>query len=309
MPALADLSKHCMKEVYTLDDLASRDLLDSGGAKPARLAVIGWPIAHSASPRIQQAALDEAAIEARYVRLEVAPGRVGEALARMGELGFIGCNVTVPHKFEVMGCCDVVDAAAQALGAVNTVSFEAGSTRGSNTDGPGFVRAIADEFGVALNELKVLIVGAGGGAGQALAVQCAMQGVKSLVLVNRTLEKLWPLGVRLHRLAAGCEISMLALDEPVLAEICRACDLIVNASAVGLKPGEVPILPAACLRPGQRVYDCVYQPKPTPLLELAAAQNCRTADGRSMLIHQGALAFQQWFPGSAPLAQMRSALA
>ena len=298
-----------MADVYTMNDLISREVLDAGEAKPARLAVIGWPVAHSASPRMQQAALDAAGIAARYVRLEVAAGRVGEALVRMRELGFIGCNVTVPHKFEVMGCCEVVDAAAQTLGAVNTVSFEAGHTRGSNTDGPGFVRAVADEFGVALGGLNVAIVGAGGGAGQALAAQCVMEGVGRLVLVNRTLEKLGPLVVRLHRLAMGCEISVLALDEPVLAEICRACDLIVNASAVGLKPGESPILPAACLRPGQRVYDCVYQPGPTPLLELAAARGCRTADGRSMLIHQGALAFQQWFPGSEPLAVMRAALA
>ena len=298
-----------MKEVYTLDDLASRDLLDSGEGKPACLAVLGWPIAHSASPRMQQAALDEAGIGVRYVRLEVEPGRVGEALGRMRELGFIGCNVTVPHKFEVMAFCDVVDGAAQALGAVNTVSFEAGLTRGSNTDGPGFVRAISDEFGVSLEELKVLIVGAGGGAGQALAAQCVMQGVKRLMLVNRTLEKLWPVVVRLHRLATGCEIGVLALEEPVLAEISHAYDLIVNASSVGLRPGEAAVLSAACLRPGQWVYDCVYQSKPTPLLEFAAARGCRTADGRSMLIHQGALAFQQWFPGSNPLAAMRAALA
>ena len=298
-----------MAEVYTLNDLISRQVLDAGQDKPARLAVIGWPIAHSASPRMQQAALDAAGIAARYVRLEVAPGRVGEALERMRELGFIGCNVTVPHKFEVMGCCDVVDAAAQTLGAVNTVSFEAGQTRGSNTDGPGFVRAIADEFGVALGELKVVIVGAGGGAGQALAAQCVMEGVKRLALVNRTLEKLWPVVARLRGLAADCEMVALALEDPTLAATCAAADLIVNASSVGLKPGDAPVVPAAWLRPGQLVYDCVYQPKPTPLLEQAAARGCRTANGRSMLIHQGALAFQQWFPGGTPLAVMRAALA
>ncbi|MEI6606379.1 MAG: shikimate dehydrogenase [Verrucomicrobiota bacterium] len=298
-----------MAEVYTLHDLTSRELLDAGEDKPARLAVIGSPIAHSASPRMQQAALDAAGIAARYVRLEVAPGRVGEALGRMRELGFIGCNVTVPHKFEVMACCDVVDASAQALGAVNTVCFEAGQTRGSNTDGPGFVRAIADEFRVALGELKVVILGAGGGAGQALAAQCVMEGVKSLALVNRTLEKLSPVVARLQELAADCEMAALALADPALEAACAAADLIVNASSVGLKPGEAPVVPAAWLRPGQLVYDCVYQPKPTPLLEQAAARGCRTANGRPMLIHQGALAFQQWFPGSTPLAVMRAALA
>lgn len=298
-----------MADVYTMSDLISREVLDAGAATPVRLAVVGWPVGHSASPGMQQAALDAAGIAARYVRLEVAPGRVGEALMRMRELGFVGCNVTVPHKFEVMAACEVVDAAARVLGAVNTVSFEAAHTRGSNTDGPGFVRAIADEFGVGLGELKVVIVGAGGGAGQALAAQCAMQGVERLVLVNRTLEKLWPLAARLRALAPQCEVIDLALDDAALADACRAADLIVNASSVGLQPGAPPILPGACLRPGHLVYDCVYQAVPTPLLERAAALGCRSADGRSMLVHQGALAFQQWFPGTEPLAVMRAALA
>jgi len=298
-----------MADVYTLNDLISREVLDAGAATPARLAVIGWPVAHSASPGMQQAALDAAGIAVRYVRLEVAPGRVGEALLRMRELGFIGCNVTVPHKFEVMAACEVVDAAARDLGAVNTVSFEAAHTWGGNTDGPGFVRAIAEEFGVALGELRVVIVGAGGGAGQALAAQCAMQGVVRLALVNRTLEKLQPLAARLRALAPGCEVVALGLDDVALAETCRAADLIVNASSVGLRPGAPSILPGACLKPGHLVYDCVYQAAPTPLLERAAALGCRTADGRSMLVHQGALAFQQWFRGTEPLAVMRAALA
>jgi shikimate dehydrogenase len=298
-----------MAMVYTLHDLTSRELLDAGSAKPARLAVLGYPIAHSASPRMQQAALDAAGINARYVRIEVAPGRVGEALARMRALGFIGCNVTVPHKIDVMAACDVVDAAAQTLGAVNAVSFEAEHTRGFNTDGPGFVRAIAEEFGVALAGLNVVILGAGGGAGQALAAQCAMEGVARLVIINRTLEKLGPLALRLRGLAPGCEIMALPFDAPALAQTCLAADLIVNASSVGLLPGDPSILPEACLKPAHRVYDCIYQPARTLLLEQAAGKGCRTANGRSMLIHQGALAFQHWFPQCEPLVVMQAALA
>ena len=297
-----------MPEVYTLDDLVSREVLDAKQSKPARLAVIGWPIAHSASPRMQQAALDVAGIAARYVRLEVASGRVGEALGRMRALGFIGCNVTVPHKLEALAACDAVDAPARTLGAVNTVRFDAAATQGFNTDGPGFVRAIADEFGTALGGLKVVILGAGGGAGQALAMQCAMQGVAHLVIVNRTVAKLGPLASRLHDLAPGCEIFPLALDALELAQTCRACDLIVNASAVGLQPGASSILSDSCLKPQHLVYDCIYQPAVTPLLEQAAALGCRRANGRSMLIHQGALAFQHWFPQSVPLAVIHAAM-
>ncbi len=297
-----------MPEVYTLDDLASREVLDAGQSKPARLAVIGWPVAHSASPRMQQAALDAAGIDVRYIRLEVAPGRVREALARMSALGFIGCNVTVPHKFDALAACEWVDAAARNLGSVNTVCLEAEQVQGFNTDGPGFVSAIADEFGAALGDLRVVILGAGGGAGQALATQCAMQGVRRLVMVNRTVSKLGPLASRLHELAPACEIQALALDDPALAEACRGSDLIVNASAVGLHPGPPPILPDSCLMAQPLVYDCIYQPAVTPLLERAAALGCRHANGRSMLIHQGALAFQHWFPQTDPLAVMRAAL-
>ena len=176
-----------MKQVYTLADLSTRELLDEGCDKPARLAVIGHPVAHSASPGMHQPALDTAGIDARYIRLDIEPGHVGEAFSRMKALGFIGCNVTVPHKLEAMEHCDV-DPDAQSLGAVNTIRFDADVTRGFNTDGPGFARAIEDDFKVPLASLKVAIVGAGGGAGQAIATQACLARVPKLVLINRTAE-------------------------------------------------------------------------------------------------------------------------
>src|SRR6478609_1006738 len=156
-----------MKEVYTLEDLTTRDLLDAGSNNPARLAVIGHPVAHSASPRMHQAALDELGNDLRYIRLDIEPGQVGEAFNRMRALGFIGCNVTVPHKLEAMEHCEV-HPDAKLLGAVNTIRFDDDAIRGFNTDGPGFARAIEDEFDVEFASLKVAIAGAGGGAGQAI---------------------------------------------------------------------------------------------------------------------------------------------
>ncbi|MES2922762.1 MAG: shikimate dehydrogenase [Verrucomicrobiota bacterium] len=296
-----------MKEVYTLEDLTSRDLLDAGADKPARLAVIGHPVAHSASPRMHQPALDAAGIDARYVRLDIEPGQVGEAFSRMRALGFIGCNVTVPHKLEAMEYCDV-DPDARALGAVNTIRFDADETRGSNTDGPGFARAIEDDFGVLLASLKIAIVGAGGGAGQAIATQSCLLGVSKLVVVNRTLDKLGPLVPRLRLISPATEILALSFDDPALAEHCLGCELIVNTSSVGLKAGDPVILPASCLKMDHLVYDTIYQPPVTPLLAEANKLGCRTANGLSMLIHQGALAFQHWFPGSDPLPVMKRAI-
>ena len=296
-----------MKQVYTLADLVTRELLDRGFAKPARLAVIGHPVAHSASPGMHQSALDAAGIDARYIRLDVEPGQVGEAFSRMWALGFIGCNVTVPHKLEAMEHCEVAPV-ARALGAVNTIRFDPEVTRGFNTDGPGFARAIEDDFGVPLASLTVVIVGAGGGAGQAIATQCCLLGVTRLVVVNRTAAKLGPLVERLQMTNPLTAILALAFDDPALAEHCLACDLIVNTSSVGLKPGDPAILPSGCLRKDHLVYDTIYQPPLTPLLATANSLGCRTANGLSMLIHQGALAFQQWFPGSEPLEEMKRAM-
>lgn len=296
-----------MKQVYTLADLATRERLDAGCDKPARFAVIGHPVAHSASPRMHQPALDAAGIDARYIRLDVEPGQVAEAFSRMKALGFSGCNVTVPHKLEAMEYCEVAPA-ARALGAVNTIRFDPAVTHGFNTDGPGFARAIEDDFSVALASLTVAIVGAGGGAGQAIATQCCLLGVTRLVIVNRTVAKLGPLLGRLQVINPLPEILALALDDPSLVEHCLACDLIVNTSSVGLKPGDPSILPVGCLKSDHLVYDTIYQPPITPLLATANSLGCRTANGQSMLIHQGALAFQHWFPGSEPLDVMKRAM-
>ncbi len=293
-----------MHQVFQISDLPALQ----EWPKPPRLAVIGQPISHSASPRMHQPALDAAGIAASYIRLEVAPGEVGEAFTQMRELGFIGCNVTVPHKLEAMEHCEVHPDAA-ALGAVNTIRFDSDVTRGFNTDGPGFARAIEEIFGVDLSSLRVVIAGAGGGAGQALATQCALVGVREVVLVNRTIAKLVPLTARLLRIQPQMKVTAISFDDAALPELCRAADLLVNATSLGLKPGDSPVLPATCLRAGQLVFDTIYQPPVTPLLALAETAGCRTGNGFSMLLHQGALAFQLWFPGTEPLAVMRKALA
>ena len=110
---------------------------------------------------------------------------LGHSIKELRNHGYLGINVTVPHKLDALRHCGEVDPDARALGAVNTVRFDPDATRGFNTDGPGFSRAIEDDFGVDLGSLTVAIAGAGGGAGQALATQCVLQGVAKLVLVNR----------------------------------------------------------------------------------------------------------------------------
>ncbi len=276
----------------------------ASGPHPARLAVIGHPIAHSLSPRMQQPALDEAGIDARYIALEVAPGEVKAAFARMRELGFIGCNVTVPHKFDALEACDEVDDIARDLGAVNTVRFDPDAIRGTNTDGIGFERAVEEAFDFKLAGADVAIIGAGGGAGGAIAAHCARAGVSVLVLANRTLAKLSDLDRRLN--SRGFEALTIALDDPDLAAVVGANQLIVNTTSLGLRPDDPSPLPADCLNGSHCVFDTIY--KPTALLRDAGKAGAKCANGRLMLLHQGVAAFRFWFPDSDPEAAMRAGL-
>ena len=275
-----------MKAVYELADLSSRAILDADADKPAKLAVIGFPVAHSASPQMHQAALDAFDLDVRYIRVNVEPGQVAEAIQRMRDLDFIGCNVTVPHKFEVMECCDTLSPDAEALQTVNTLIFGE-ETIGHNTDAGGFVRAIREEFGIDLGDLRVIILGAGGGAGRAVATQCARSGCERIWLVNRTIEKVESLKEELDLLVKhneklegpGDRLECMTSDDPELEEAAGHAELIINATSLGLKQFDPLPLPEACLQPHHLVYDMIYNPSQTPLLKQAKAVGARTGNG------------------------------
>ncbi len=293
-----------MKPVYTLSDLHEA----AAEPKPARLAVLGYPVAHSASPRLHQPALDAFSINASYVRLEVTPGELSQAFRLMRELGFLGCNVTVPHKFEAMACCTNVSLQAQLLGAVNTVVFSDNGSFGYNTDGPGFIAAIEEAFAIKASQLHTLILGAGGGAGQAIATQCCLEKPTKLTLVNRSLEKIDTLAARLRNLSPGTEIQTLTLTDPELKRSCHHADLILQTSSLGLKADDPKVIPDDYFLPHHCAYDTIYKPAETRFLESARKAGCKTDNGLSLLIHQGAFAFQHWFPGKDALLIMREAM-
>ncbi len=293
-----------MHSFDTLETLAQA----ATGTKPARLAVLGKPVSHSASPQLHQPALDALGIRASYIRLQVDPGNLREAFARMAELGFIGCNVTVPHKFEAMESCTEVSAQARLLGAVNTVLFKDGAIMGYNTDGPGFREAISDSFGLELGKSKTVILGAGGGAGQAIATQCALEKPAELTLVNRNVAKVEALAEKLRNISPGTEIRTFGFADPALRNHCQNADLIVQTTSLGLKEGDGQVIPDSYFSAASRIYDTIYQPPETPFLAAAERAGCKTDNGLSLLIHQGAIAFQHWFPGTDPLPCMRNAM-
>ncbi len=285
----------------------------AGVRSPLRLAVFGDPVAHSVSPPIQNAALLARGIDARYTRIHVRPQELAEALTLVASAGFIGVNLTIPHKTAVLPLLDAVDAHAARLGAVNTVRVEAdGSLRGFNTDGPGFVRAVRAEFGVELRGQRVLILGAAGGAGRALTTQCMLEGCRRVVLVNRTPERARDLATELaiRFPESGCELENVPWQEAASADLLASVDLVVNASSIGLREGDVSPLPISAIPPSLRVFDTVYRAlgQPTPLLAASREAGASAVGGLSLLLHQGALSFEFWFGGVAPFDAMKKAL-
>ena len=295
-----------MKPVYTIEDLESRELIDSGANKPAKLAVIGAPVKHSKSPQMHQASLDAQDFDLRYIRVHVEPGSVKEALTKMEQLEFIGVNVTVPHKLEVMEACDKLTEAAVQLGAVNTVHFTENGWLGHNTDGPGLANAIDQELGKTFSNSKTLIVGAGGGAGRAIAVQAAVDKCPKLTLANRTVSKLDNIAATIKEIHPACDLQLISNSNTDL--IAADAELIINTTSLGMKEDDPLPYPAEAIKPEHVFYDAVYSPPVTALLRAAKDKGCKTANGQSMLVHQGALSYEMWLGKQANLELMAEAI-
>lgn len=291
-----------MKLFYTAAEL---------GQLPAgtRLGVVGNPIAHSISPPMQQAALDAAGLPYTYVRLLCERGEQDfpTLIRSLQAAGFVGVNVTVPFKKQAFALADRADALSRLCGAANTLVFcQDGAIACYNTDGPGFERAVHELCGRSLKELRVALLGACGGAGSALAAQCVLSGCRALALVNRPRPELAQLAAALqpYAHAVGSQLSTHVFAEAEHA--IRSADLVVNATSLGLAVGDAPPIPTDWLRPGHVVYDIVTHH--TALVDAAQRLGCTASIGQSMLLWQGALAFEHWF-GRLPKVQlMRQAL-
>lgn len=299
-----------MASFFPYSELQSWSSSIAGLTPPARLAVIGDPIAHSRSPQLHNPALEACGIGAQYVRIQVPVGRVKEAFGLFRDRGFVGVNITIPHKFEALDAVDEVDPLAARLGAVNTLAIREGRLHGYNSDGPGFLASVHEAFGTEVKNLRVLILGAGGGAGRAVAVQSVLAGCGKLILANRTESKLGALVAELTALEMKADFQTCTLEPEAVADRLDEVDLIVNATAVGMKEGDAPLLPPGVLASRHCVYDMVYRATgPTELIQAAQVAGAAHADGMALLLHQGAVSFEHWFPGvKAPLEVMRQAL-
>jgi len=300
---------------FTLADLRAR----AGGGGPippeVRLGVLGSPVEHSLSPAMQNAALAALGLEARYAKIECPVEQLAEAVTLARAAGFLGLNLTIPHKIAALEICSELDETARQLGAVNTLLFHGESIAGFNTDGPGFVLAIRDVFSFDLRDLRVMILGAGGGAGSAVALQCALEGCPHLVLVNRSEDKAHDVATRARQIlrtdrleGPSDPVTVIPWTDQALREQLTRSDVVINATSLGMKRSDPRLVGAALLTPDLMVFDMVYRPAVTRLLEDAKSAGARTANGLSMLLHQGALSLEIWLNRPAPLDAMRTAL-
>lgn len=265
--------------------------------------VLGDPVEHSLSPRMQNAAFAAAGLPHLYLRYRVAPRGLARAFDEARRLGMGGLNLTVPLKEAALSLVDELSPAAARIGAVNTIVFRGRRLRGDNTDARGFLRSLAGR--VRLRGATAVIVGAGGAA-RAVGTALVDGGVGRIVVANRTPSRA---GALVRSLATMGTARVEAVRLAALAErgTLAGAALVVNTTPTGLH-GRGPRIryaaaPSRCL-----FVDLVYGARPTPFLVGAARAGRPTLDGSGMLLHQGALAFETWTGRPAPLAAMADAL-
>ena len=296
-----------------------------------RVGLIGNPVAHSYSPRFQQAALDTLGISARYELWQTAPDELPGRIASLLDEHCLGANVTIPYKEAVLPLLDTVDPLAMCIGAVNTIVHRDGYLHGYNTDAPGLLYALAEQSigelqaGGITGQLKespllslsgytVVLLGAGGAARSA-AFALAGAEVTRLIIVNRHLERAQQLAEEVQQ-SNSCQVFSLS-DPDFLIPHPRS--IIINATPVGMhiahkqveeqdEASPLPVEVLARFAPDTFVLDMVYNPIQTHLLIQARMLGLRAVNGLPMLLHQGSLAFTLWTGWPAPLEVMRATL-
>lgn len=269
--------------------------------------IIGYPIEHSLSPLIHNAAFEALRLNWCYLPLPVKKTELASALQGLVTLGFSGANITMPHKEAAVAFLDEVGSYARMVGAVNTVRIEDGRLVGFNTDGRGFITALERDAGYDPKEKHAVVVGAGGAA-RAIAVSLSLSEIRRLTIVNRTPKRAQELYQLISQHFPSLHVEPLSLDQD-LSAVFASAHLIVNATPVGMPPHEEEIpFPIEWIKPLHLVCDLIYHPRETLLLRQAKEKGAQTLGGLGMLLYQGAASFEIWTGEEAPIEVMRSVL-
>ncbi|KYG31998.1 shikimate dehydrogenase [Alkalihalobacillus trypoxylicola] len=252
--------------------------------------LLGYPVGHSMSPSMHNKAFEDLKVAARYMAFEVEPQNLQNAVEAIRSLQLGGCNVTIPHKVEVMNYLDEIDEEALEIGAVNTIVREGNKLIGYNTDGRGYLQSLLEVLTGELSEKQVAIIGAGGAA-RAVVTALKNNHTKRIVVANRTIEKAEQLLNRLHSPVSLLEAQEIKTVESNLEQF----DIVINTTSVGMSP-QVEQTPICLDKLSNKsiVSDLIYNPIKTKFLTEAEAKGATILNGVGMFVNQGALSFEYW---------------
>ena len=269
--------------------------------------IIGYPLGHSVSPVMHNAAFKKLGLDYEYVPFEVNPDDLEEALKGLRALHIAGFNVTIPHKETIVPLLDDVTKVARIIGAVNTVLNQEGKLIGYNTDGAGFIDSLKEDAKTDPKGKNAVVLGAGG-ASRAISVMLAESGARSVILADVLDEKAQELADYIKSYF-GIDAKNVSPNSKDLQKAIDDADILVNSTPIGMHPktNQSPLSKDVTLPKKLLVYDLVYNPKETKLLKDAKAAGAKTCSGLGMLVRQGAIAFTIWTGEEAPIEVMRKA--
>ncbi len=268
-------------------------------------ALIGYPVGHTLSPYMHNAAFSKLKIKALYIPLSVEPKRLKETIKILKGAGIGGFNITTPFKSTCMRYLDRVDKLASMIGAVNTVVAKGRRLIGYNTDATGFLRSLREDLRLAPKNKSTLLIGAGGAA-KAVAFALAKEGAKEIFITDIVESKATSLARNIRKHFPKCKTKPITIYD--IRYTIYEINLLVNATPLGMKKSDpLPINPKL-LHNRLSIYDVVYNPSPTKLVKVAKKRKIKAVNGLGMLLYQGAEAFQLWTGRRAPVEVMRKTL-
>lgn len=271
------------------------------------LGIFGYPVEHSLSPAMQNAAIRQLALDMIYVPWEVKPGSLKMAFDGVRAMGIRGVNLTIPHKEEALKYLDEITDEVLIIGAANTVVNNNGVLTGHNTDGKGLLLSLKENHQFSPSDKSAVIIGAGGAA-RGIATSLALSGASKILLANRTEEKASTLAKELSGKISAATFLSTGLDSDKIKAFLPKADILINASSAGMNGENNLDLPLDLLPKVAIVVDIVYKPLETALLYKARKLGLKTEDGLGMLACQGAMGFELWTGQPPPTAIMRKTL-
>lgn len=269
------------------------------------------PASHSLSPLMHNLAFSHWGIDAVYLAFEVDQTNLRQAVESIRTLDMLGVNVSMPNKTAVLAYLDQLSPEAELIGAVNTIVHQEQRLIGYNTDGMGFVRSV-NETGHPIKNQKIVVLGAGGSA-KAIVVQMALEGAQEITIYKRLNATFLPLKEYFVKVSekTGCPIRLHDYaDESQLALDLSQANLLINATDIGMgsKKDQLPIADVKLLHSQLAVFDLIYFPSETRLIQEAKKMGIKAYNGLGMLIHQGAIAFELWTHREMPVQNIREQL-